>query len=397
MCLRALVATKFMNVFEIIAKDTSSSARTGILQTLHGPVKTPVFMPVGTRATVKGIMPQQLQAAGSQIILANTFHLMLKPGAETIKRCGGLHKFMAWNGPTLTDSGGYQVFSLSTISSTDDSGTEFASPYDGAKIKLDAAGATEIQSKLGADIIMCFDQCPAFDAEKKELQKAVQRTIKWAKICKDVHSNGKQLLFGIVQGQIDNQLRQSCAEELVKMDFPGYAIGGLSVGEGTEQMLQTVRFTAPLLPENKPRYLMGVGTPADIIQAVEAGIDMFDCVMPTRNGRNALAFTENGPIRLRNSAYIDDFRPIDLSCRCLCCTTYTRCAIRHFFNVGEMLGPILLSLHNIVFYHNLMDKIRKNIENGTLAGWAAQALQSPAYARSSQVNNDTENIEYRKE
>ena len=386
-----------MSIFEIIKKDTQSDARTGLLQTHHGTVKTPVFMPVGTRAVVKGIIPQQLREAGSQIVLANTFHLMLKPGVEIIEKCGGLHKFMAWDGPILTDSGGYQVFSLSTINFTDDNGTEFASPYDGMKIKLDATGATEIQNKLGADIIMCFDQCPPFGAEKKELQKAVERTIKWAKICKDIHSNSKQLLFGIVQGQTDNHLRQNCAEELIKIDFPGYAIGGLSVGEGTEQMFQTVRFTAPLLPEGKCRYLMGVGSPADIIQVVEAGIDMFDCVMPTRNGRNALAFTKDGPIRLRNSAYIDDFRPIDLSCRCPCCTTFSRSAIRHFFNVGEMLGPIMLSLHNIVFYHNLMDKIRENIENGTFAKWAAQALQCPAYARNSQVNNDTENTEYRKE
>ncbi|MGB8227454.1 MAG: tRNA guanosine(34) transglycosylase Tgt, partial [Sedimentisphaerales bacterium] len=250
-----------MNVFEIIKKDSLSSARTGILQTAHGRVRTPVFMPVGTRGAVKGTMPQQLVDAGSQIVLANTFHLMLKPGVEIIEKCGGLHKFMAWDGPILTDSGGFQVFSLSTINSTDDSGTEFASPYDGAKIKLDAAGATGIQNRLGADIIMCFDQCPAFDAKPKEQQRAVERTIKWAKICKESHSNNRQLLFGIVQGQTDRQLRQNCAAELIKMDFPGYAIGGLSVGEGTEQMLQTVRFTAPLLPENKPRYLMGVGTP----------------------------------------------------------------------------------------------------------------------------------------
>ncbi len=384
-----------MNIFEIIKKD--GSARTGLLQTNHGVVKTPVFMPVGTRGAVKGTLPQQLRQAGSQIVLANTFHLMLKPGVKTIEKVGGLHKFMAWDGPILTDSGGYQVFSLSTINSTDDSGTEFASPYDGMKIKLDPLGVTEIQNRLGADIIMCFDQCPAFDAKPKEQQKAVERTIKWAKICKDTHSNSRQLLFGIVQGQTDRQLRQNCAHELVKIDFAGYAIGGLSVGEGTEQMLQTVRFTAPLLPEGKPRYLMGVGTPADIIQAVEAGIDMFDCVMPTRNGRNALAFTKAGPIRLRNSAYIDDLRPIDAGCRCLCCTTYSRAAIRHFFNIGEMLGPIMLSLHNIVFYHNLMDKIRENIENGSFSGWAVQALRSPAYARSNQVNDDMENAKYRKE
>ncbi|MCX5632266.1 MAG: tRNA guanosine(34) transglycosylase Tgt [Phycisphaerae bacterium] len=363
-----------MNVFEIIKKDSSSSARTGILQTAHGRVRTPVFMPVGTRGAVKGTMPQQLRDAGSQIVLANTFHLMLKPGVEVIEKCGGLHKFMAWDRPILTDSGGFQVFSLSTINSTDDSGTEFASPYDGSKIKLDPLVVTGIQNKLGADIIMCFDQCPAFDAKPKEQQKAVERTIKWAKICKESHSNNRQLLFGIVQGQTDQQLRQNCAAELIKMDFPGYAIGGLSVGEGTEQMLQTVHFTAPLLPENKPRYLMGVGTPADIIQAVEAGIDMFDCVMPTRNGRNALAFTANGPIRLRNAAYIDDFRPIDPSCRCLCCSTYTRSAIRHFFNVGEMLGPILVSLHNIVYYQRLMNEIRQQIGDGTFAGWSAEFI-----------------------
>ncbi|MGA2915121.1 MAG: tRNA guanosine(34) transglycosylase Tgt [Sedimentisphaerales bacterium] len=413
-----------MNVFDIIKKDGSSSARTGLLKTSHGTVKTPVFMPVGTRGAVKGTMPNQLAEAGSQIILANTFHLMLKPGADVIEKCGGLHKFMAWDKPILTDSGGFQVFSLSTINFTDDNGTEFASPYDGAKIKLDAAGATNIQNRLGADIIMCFDQCPAFlpagkkeqvnpdeiaeaashgassrtvEQAKKEIEKAVERTIKWAKICKETHSNNNQLLFGIVQGQTDFQLRQSCAEELIKMDFPGYAIGGLSVGEGTEQMLQTIRWTAPLLPEDRPRYLMGVGTPADIIQAVEAGIDMFDCVIPTRNGRNALAFTSNGPIRLRNSAYIDDFSPIDPSCQCLCCSTYTRAAIRHFFNVGEMLGPIMLSLHNIFFYHNLMDKIRENIENGAFTKWAEQALQSPAYARNKQEINDKEDTEYRKE
>jgi queuine tRNA-ribosyltransferase len=386
-----------MDIFEVIKKDTSSSARTGLLETFGGKVKTPVFMPVGTRGAVKGTTPKQLGEAGSQIILANTFHLMLRPGVDAIEKIGGLHNFMAWDKPILTDSGGFQVFSLSSINRIDDDGVEFASPYDGAKIKLDATGATKIQNRLGADIIMCFDQCPAFDAKPKEQQKAVERTIRWAKICKESHSNNRQLLFGIVQGQTDNNLRQNCAAELVKMDFPGYAIGGLSVGEGTEQMLKTVRFTTPLLPENKPRYLMGVGTPADIIQAVEAGVDMFDCVMPTRNGRNALAFTSQGPIRLRNSAYIDDKGPVDPACGCYCCKTFSRAAIRHFFNVDEMLGPILLSLHNIVFYHNLMDKIRENIENGTFAKWAAQALQSLAFARSSKAKADIENIEYRKE
>jgi len=377
-----------MNVFEILKKDPNCNARTGILNTYHGKIKTPVFMPVGTRATVKGILPAQLADAGSQIILGNTFHLMLRPGTEIIEKIGGLHKFMAWDKPILTDSGGFQVFSLSEINKIDDDGTEFASPYDGAKIKLDAISATAIQNKLGADIMMCFDQCPAHDAPEKEQLKAVERTIRWAGICKKSHQNDKQLLFGIVQGQTDLNLRQSCAEELIKLDFPGYALGGLSVGEGTEQMLKTVRFAAPLLPEHKPRYLMGVGTPADLIQCVEAGIDMFDCVMPTRNGRNALAFTSEGPIRLRNSAFIDDPAPIDSQCGCYCCRNFTRSAIRHYFNVGEMLGPILLSLHNIVFYHNLMDKIRENIDNGVFPKWAAAALKSPAYARSDSKNNE---------
>ncbi|OHB52967.1 MAG: tRNA guanosine(34) transglycosylase Tgt [Planctomycetes bacterium GWF2_42_9] len=370
-----------MEVFELKNKDPNCNARTGFLNTYHGRIKTPVFMPVGTRATVKGLMPAQLADAGSQIVLGNTFHLMLRPGTEIIEKIGGLHKFMAWNKPILTDSGGFQVFSLSEINKINDDGTEFASPYDGAKIKLDATSATAIQNKLGADIIMCFDQCPAHDAPEKEQLKAVERTIRWASVCKKHHANDKQLLFGIVQGQTDLNLRKSCADELIKMDFPGYALGGLSVGEGTEEMLKTVRFAAPLLPENKPRYLMGVGTPADLIQCVEAGIDMFDCVMPTRNGRNALAFTSEGPIRLRNSSFIDDQNPIDSQCGCYCCRNFTRSAIRHYFNVGEMLGPILLSLHNIVFYHNLMDKIRENVENGTFTKWAEAALKSPAYKR----------------
>ncbi len=376
-----------MDIFEIKNKDPNCRARTATLNTFHGPIRTPVFMPVGTRATVKGLTPQQLAEAGSQIVLGNTFHLFLRPGADVIQKIGGLHKFMSWDKPILTDSGGFQVFSLSEINIIDDNGTEFASPYDGQKIRLDAAGATAIQNKLGADIIMCFDQCPAYNAPMSEQQKAVERTIRWAAICKKSHSNPRQLLFGIVQGQTDNNLRRACAEELIKLDFPGYALGGLSVGEGTDEMLKTVHFAAPLLPENKPRYLMGVGTPADIIQAVEAGIDMFDCVMPTRNGRNALAFTSQGPIRLRNSAYINDPTPVDSQCSCYCCRNFTKAAIRHYFNVGEMLGPMLLSLHNIFFYHNLMDKIRENIDNGMFATWAAQALQCPAYARNENKNN----------
>lgn len=369
-----------MSHFTITAKDAQTPARCGIIQTAGGTVRTPVFMPVGTRATVKGLLPSQLEQTGSQIILANTFHLMLRPGVETIEKLGGLHKLMAWNKPILTDSGGYQVFSLAKISCKDDDGVEFASPYDGQKVRLDAQTATNIQNRLGADIIMCFDECPPYPCDSKQLQKAVERTVRWASVCKKSHANTAQQLFGIIQGGTDAGLRAECTKELVKMDFPGYAVGGLSVGEGYENMKKILDATVKLLPEDKPRYLMGVGTPADIIAAVAAGVDMFDCVMPTRNGRNALAFTWEGPIRMRNSAYIDDIAPIEPKCGCYCCKNFTKAAIRHFFNVGEMLGPILLSLHNIAFYHNLMDKIRENIENGTFKSWAGRMSETPAFA-----------------
>ncbi|MCD4831831.1 MAG: tRNA guanosine(34) transglycosylase Tgt [Anaerohalosphaeraceae bacterium] len=379
-----------MNHFIITAKDKDSSARCGVLQTTHGEIRTPVFMPVGTRATVKGLLPDRLEKTGSQIVLANTFHMMLRPGVETVEKLGGLHKLMAWNKPILTDSGGYQVFSLAKINRKGDDGVEFASPYDGKKVYLDPKIVTNVQNRLGADIIMCFDECPPFPCSQQELHKAVERTIRWAKICKESHANQNQHLFGIVQGGIDANLRAECTKELVKLDFPGYAIGGLSVGEGYENMKNTLDSTVSFMPENKPRYLMGVGTPADIIAAVAAGVDMFDCVMPTRNGRNALAFTWSGPIRLRNSAYIDDTSPIEADCDCYCCKNFTKAAIRHFFNVGEMLGPILLSLHNIAFYHNLMDKIKQNIDNGTFKSWAEQMSESPAFKVKSQPkeNND---------
>ena len=276
-----------MNGFEVECRDKNSAARRGVLKTAHGEVATPAFMPVGTAGTVKGITPAQLLEVGAEIILANTYHLMLRPGVDVIEGIGGLHKFMGWDGPILTDSGGYQVFSLSSLTKIDDDGVEFASHIDGAKVYLDAEGATKIQNRLGCDIAMCFDQCPAFGCEQAELERAVDRTVRWAKRCKDAHSNPKQMLFGIVQGGIDLAMRQRCAAELVKMDFAGYALGGLAIGEGHENMIRTVRHTAPLLPEDKPRYLMGVGMPADIIAAVMTGVDMFDCVLPTRVARNA--------------------------------------------------------------------------------------------------------------
>jgi queuine tRNA-ribosyltransferase len=363
-----------MNGFEVKCRDKNSAARRGVLKTAHGDAATPAFMPVGTSGTVKGITPSQLKEVGAEIILANTYHLMLRPGVDAVEGIGGLHKFMGWDRPILTDSGGYQVFSLSALTKIDDNGVEFSSHIDGAKAYLDAQGATKIQNRLGCDIAMCFDQCPAFGCERAELERAVERTIRWAKRCKDAHTNPKQMLFGIVQGGIDLEMRKQCAAELVKMDFDGYALGGLAIGEGHENMIQTVCHTAPLLPENKPRYLMGVGMPADIIAAVMAGVDMFDCVLPTRNGRNAYAFTMNGPLRMRNNEHITYAGPIEDGCDCYTCGNFSRSAIRHFFNVGEMMGPILTTIHNLRFYQRLMGEIRLQIEKGTMAQWGSKLL-----------------------
>lgn len=360
--------------FELLAQDGQSAARRGRLYTPHGSVETPAFMPVGTRGAVKGLLPDQIRQTGSQIILANTYHMLLRPGPEIVAALGDLHGLMGWNSPILTDSGGYQVFSLSSLNRVGDDGVEFASHIDGAKIYLDAATATRVQNQLGADVIMCFDECAPWPCLPERLERAVERTVRWARQCKQAHSNPRQMLFGIVQGGTDVSLRRRCAEALIPMDFDGYAIGGLSVGEGHTLMAATVRQTAPMLPENKPRYLMGVGLPIDIVQAVRAGVDMFDCVLPTRNGRNAYVFTENGPLRLRNQAYAQDTAPIEPGCDCAACRHFSRGAIRHFFNVGEMLGPILASLHNIRYYQRLMAQIRRQIELKQFEAWAQDFL-----------------------
>ena len=359
-----------MNNFEVLHTDPHSAARHGLLTTAHGKVETPTFMPVGTAGAVKGITPQQLKETGAGIILANTYHLLLRPGVDAVEKVGGLHRFMAWDCPILTDSGGYQVFSLSPLAKINDDGVEFASHIDGAKIYLNAEIATKIQNRLAGDIIMCFDQCTPFPVDTPQLKKAVERTILWAKRCKQTHSNGDQLLFGVVQGGIDLELRTYCASELVKIGFDGYAIGGLSVGEGHDNMIDTVIHTTQLLPQDKPRYLMGIGTATDIIAAVKAGVDMFDCVLPTRNGRNAFAFTENGPVRLRNNIHINAAEPIEAGCDCYCCKNFSRAALRHFFNSEEMLGPILVSLHNLTFYQRLMAKIRQALKKNEFANWA---------------------------
>ncbi len=359
-----------------------------MLRTPHGDIQTPAFMPVGTAGAVKGITPQQLKKTGAEIVLANTYHLMLRPGVDVVEQLGGLHQFMSWDGPILTDSGGYQIFSLACpfedappnddsprpLTKVDDDGVEFTSHIDGAKIYLDAETATQIQNRLGADIIMCFDQCPSHPSDDLQLQKAVERTINWAKLCKESHSNAKQMLFGIVQGGTDQALREKCTKELIKLGFDGYAIGGLSVGEGREDMLTTIEDTVELLPEDKPRYLMGVGMPAEIIAAVRDGVDMFDCVLPTRNGRNAYAFTGKRPVRVRNSSLISDAEAIEQDCDCYCCKNFSRGAIRHFFNIGEMLGPILVSLHNLRFFQRLMTEIRQAIEKKEFKKWSEEQL-----------------------
>lgn len=365
-----------MNAFEIKTADNGSSGRVGTLRTGHGTVQTPAFMPVGTRGCVKGILPDQLRQTGAQIMLANTYHLLLRPGVEVVASMGGLHRFTGWDGPILTDSGGFQVFSLSSLNRVDEDGVEFASHIDGSPFRLDAKTATGIQNRLGADIIMCFDECTPYPCEFQKVEQAVERTIRWAQQCREAHANPQQMLFGIVQGGVVQKLRSRCLEALIPMEFDGYAIGGLSVGEGHEAMIETVEYTAPQLPEGKPRYLMGVGMPADIVAAVRAGVDLFDCVLPTRNGRNAYAFTESGSIRLRNNVLIGDPEPIERDCPCLACRKFSRSAIRHFFNVGEMLGPILATIHNLTYYQRLISQIHRRIGDGTFGDWSKEFIET---------------------
>ena len=351
--------------FEISATDKSTSARVGRVTTPHGPFDTPAFMPVGTQGTIKGVLPDHVAAAGAQIILANTYHLMLRPGEEVVAQLGDLHQFMGWAGPILTDSGGFQVFSLADLNKIDDTGVTFKSHIDGSTHHLTPKRSIEVQNKLGADIIMAFDECPPANAERIYHQQAVTRTVHWARECKEAHQRpNDQSLFGIVQGGTHLDLRVYCTQQLLELDFPGYAIGGLAVGEGFDAMVQILQHTVPLLPDNKPRYLMGVGFPRDIVAAVAAGVDMFDCVLPTRNGRNAYAFTAAGPLRLRNSKYTADPNPIETGCDCYACTHFSRGAIRHFFFAAEMLGPVLVSVHNIRFYQRFMADIRRAIGAG---------------------------------
>ena len=365
--------------FQLDAVDAATGARAGQWVTPHGPVPTPAFMPVGTLGTVKGLLPAQLREAGVQMLLGNTYHLALRPGADVVAELGGLHRFMNWDRPILTDSGGFQVFSLAQLTKLDDEQVVFRSHIDGSLFELSPERAVAIQEQLGADCIMCLDECPPSDVDSQRMQAAVDRTTNWAKRCRDAQTRNDQALFGIVQGGTDPAMRERSATGLLPHDFPGYAIGGLSVGEKPPDMYRTLEFTVPMLPGDRPRYLMGVGRPADLVEAVSHGIDLFDCVMPTRNGRNATAFTSTGIVKMRNLRHRQDETPLDADCACPACSDYSRAYLRHLFVAGEMLGPILLSLHNIAFYQRLVRKMREAILAGTfrefrsarLAAWDA--------------------------
>jgi queuine tRNA-ribosyltransferase len=357
-----------------VVHDSDGLARRGTLSTPHGVVETPVFMPVGTQATVKGLTPEQVEAAGAQIILGNTYHLTLRPGEELIAEQGGLHRFMDWSRPILTDSGGFQVYSLAPTRKMTDRAALFRSHIDGRELELSPEKAVAIQESLGSDIAMCLDECPPFGTSPEYLRIAVQRTIHWAGRCRDAHRRPDQVLFGIVQGATNLALRHECAEALTKLDFPGYALGGFSVGETAAQMVSALGPCAAMLPATKPRYLMGVGRPQDILHAVGCGIDMFDCVLPTRNGRNASAFTADGPLRLRNACHKRDPAPLESGCPCYTCRHFSRAYLHHLFLADEMLGPTLLSLHNVAFYCRLMVEVRQAIREGRYAAFHAGRL-----------------------
>lgn len=365
--------------FHVLARCTSSGARVGRFETPHGAVETPAFMPVGTRATVKGVLPRDLRQAGARMLLANTYHLHLRPGEDVVAELGGLHRMMAWDGPLLTDSGGYQVFSMRALVRLDEGGATFRSIIDGAAVRLTPENAVEIQAKLGADVQMAFDHCPPEPLDQAGVEDATARTHRWLERSVRRHrelggEERGQALFGIVQGGAFPELRSASVEAVVAHDLVGYAIGGVSVGEDRSHARAAVTHTAPLLPADRPRYLMGVGTPEDFFDAVAAGIDLFDCVTPTRNARSASAFTSRGRLNLRNRGWMRDAGPLDPSCDCIACTEYSLGTLRHLCTTDEMLGPMLLSLHNLRFFHHLLERMREAIAAGRLPELRAELL-----------------------
>ncbi len=353
--------------YELIKTCKQTGARLGRLHTPHGVIETPIFMPVGTQATVKAMTPEELKDIGSQIILSNTYHLYMRPGHDLIERAGGLHKFMNWDKPILTDSGGFQVFSLGPLRKIKEEGVEFRSHLDGSKHFLSPEKATEIQNALGSDIIMAFDECAPYPADRQYVKNSLERTTRWLERCKAAHKYPeRQALFGIVQGGMYKDLREQSAREITAIDLPGYAIGGLSVGEPKEMMYEVLDYTVPLLPEDKPRYLMGVGSPDDLLEGVLRGIDMFDCVLPTRIARNGTAMTSQGKVVVRNASYAEDFSSLDPECDCYTCRNYTKAYLRHLIKCNEILGARLLTIHNLHFLLKMMENVREAIREDRL-------------------------------
>lgn len=354
-----------MNKFNFNILKKYQTARTGIIETKHGMIKTPAFMPVGTRGVVKAMLPENLKTIGADIILANTYHLMLRPTSERIEKLGGLREFMNWQGPILTDSGGFQVMSLSSLRKISENGVIFNSHIDGSKHELTPERATQIQYELGSTITMAFDECTEYPASFEKAKTSMELTTRWAKRSRIAFTPREGFAqFGIVQGGVYEELRTISAHELIKLDFDGYAIGGLAVGEGQDLMFKTLEITTPLLPFDKPRYLMGVGKPADIIGSVARGVDMFDCVLPTRSGRNGQAFTKQGTINIRNQRYAEDKKPLEQDCSCAACCSFSRAYLHHLVKSNEISGAILMTLHNLTYYQDLMKRIRSYIEQG---------------------------------
>jgi len=374
--------------------DSSSDARAGIIQTDHGSIHTPIFMPVGTQATVKTLTPQDVEDAGAQIILGNTYHLYLRPGSRLIQKAGGLHHFSSWHLPILTDSGGFQVFSLAGLNKITDVDVTFQSHIDGSFHTFTPELTIDIQRELGSDIMMVFDQCTHYPCEENEARKAHERTVRWAERCKSHYSETeslygfKQSLFGIIQGSIFPDIRSASMESLMNLDFDGYAIGGLAVGEPRKEMLEMTRFCTERMPAEKPRYLMGVGKPEDIVDAIAVGVDMFDCVIPTRNGRNGTVYTWSGRLNLRNSDLKDQFHPIDENCECFACKHFSLAYLRHLFQAGEILGMRMATLHNVTFYLKLVAEAREAIFENRFSEWRTNFYKQ---YRHSEVSNKTNN------
>lgn len=376
--LKALDQHKIAFSFHLQASCSQTKARAGVFITPHGSVETPRFMPVGTLASVKALTPAQLEAAGAQMVLANTYHLHLQPGEKIVEQAGGLHRFMAWRGPILTDSGGFQVFSLSQLRTITEEGVIFRSPRDGKMINLTPERSIEIQNALGADVIMAFDQCPPYPATREEVEAATERTYRWLERCVEAHARrDQQALFGIVQGGVYLDLRRTAAESLVSLDLPGYAIGGVSVGEPAHLIHQIVETTVPYLPESKPRYLMGIGTYQEMVLAVAAGVDLFDCVIPTRLGRHGTALVQGERWNLKNAQFREDFTPLDQSCPCYCCQNFSRAYLNHLVRSKESLGYMLLSLHNVTELIRFTQKMRAAILSDRFATEFTYWLNKP--------------------